>query len=372
MTTPAEFWTALFPAGDAQPQGIHVPMRVLRKHGRPFLLLPGQRRTAAATLALYPAQTARARAARTVLRGLLGASLPVGTRRISLPMSPADGFTAFLTSLAGGPPSGIPPLGILAGNPASDSQRFILLVFDAGQRPVAIAKAGLSGPARDLIKREAAFLAAVPRNTLGAPRLRSTFESPRLSALALDYFAGDSPRQRDHGAVATLVNSWVDPARTVSVSAAPDWVRLERAVKTDERFLAIAGQLREVTFHPVVGHGDFAPWNIKVSPQGAWTVLDWERGELTGVPAWDWFHYVIQTGILVKRLPLPGMVGRVESLLASGAFKEYARRTAIVGSERPLVLAYLLHCAEVIKPAEGLAPARELLGALAERWRQEG
>ena len=44
-----------------------------------------------------------------------------------------------------------------------------------------------------------------------------------------------------------------------------------------------------------------------------------------------------------------------------------SERTGIVGCERELVLAYLLHMVEVIKPSEGLAPMRELLHALAAR-----
>ena len=47
---------------------------------------------------------------------------------------------------------------------------------------------------------------------------------------------------------------------------------------------------------------------------------------------------------------------RVESLLGSEAFQRYAARGGILGCERELVLAYLLHMVEVIKPSEGLAP----------------
>src|ERR1051325_7159045 len=39
-------------------------MRLVRKHGRPLLLLPCQRRAAAACLGLYPAPTLRARIGR--------------------------------------------------------------------------------------------------------------------------------------------------------------------------------------------------------------------------------------------------------------------------------------------------------------------
>jgi len=98
-------------------------------------------------------------------------------------------------------------------------------------------------------------------------------------------------------------------------------------------------------------------------------VLDWERGELDGIPGWDWFHYVIQPGILVERLSTTDLVQRIETLLAAESFAAYAGRAGILGCERELLLAYLLHAVEVIKPSEGLAATRELLGAMAARWR---
>ena len=96
------------------------------------------------------------------------------------------------------------------------------------------------------------------------------------------------------------------------MSETPDWARLEEACAGNSLFSVVAGELGRRSVHPAIHHGDFAPWNIKVSPAGAWTVLDWERGELTGIPGWDWFHYVIQSAILVGHLPTSALVQRVE------------------------------------------------------------
>ena len=370
MPTPKSFWEDLFAAPEGQGQPVRITMRLVKKAGRPFLLLPAQSRPAAAIMGLYPAQTGRARMARALLRCLLRASLPLGTETISLAISPADPFVKFLCSLAGEQGQGAPVLGILAGNPASDGQRFLLLIFDASQRPVAVVKAGLNPRARALVEQEERFLAAVPEKTVAVPRLRARFESSRLRALALDFVPGDSPRLRDEAALTPLLTAWVDVTRTIVLSDTPDWMRLQEAASASGLFSVVAGQLRGRQVHPAMHHGDFAPWNIKVSPAGAWTVLDWERGELTGIPGWDWFHYVIQSGILVGHLPVSVLVQRVESLLSADAFRQYATRGGIVGCERELVLAYLLHAVEVIKPSEGLAPTRELLEALAARWRK--
>ena len=368
MLSPQNFWEDLFAVRAGEAGGVRVDMRVVAKHGRPFLLLPCQRRAAVVSLRLYPAQTPRARAARAILSGLLRAAAPFGAKRITFTVSADDPFAQFLSSLAGGPKRGLPMLGVLAGNPASDGQRFLLLVFDARQVPVAVVKAGLSERAKSLIEKEESFLAAVPPNTGGVPRLRAVFQYSRLRALALDFFAGDSPRPRDEGALPELLSSWVDPQRTIALDQSSDWVRLKSAAAANELFGLLARRLRGRTFRAAIQHGDFAPWNVKVSSSGAWIVLDWERGELAGIPGWDWFHYVIQPAILVERLPAPDLVRRVEVLLASGAFRSYADRAGILGCERELVLAYLLHAAEVIKPSEGLVATRDLLRALAARW----
>jgi hypothetical protein len=367
MPIPLNFWEELFVAPEAQAPAVRIEMRLLKKGGRPFLLLPGQPRPAAATMDLYPAQTSRGRMARALMRCLLRASLPLGTQTISLAISPGDPFVKFLSSLTG--EQGWPVLGIFAGNPASDGQRFLLLVFDARQRPIAVVKAGLSPRAKALVEREERFLATVPDKTVAVPRLRARFESSRLRALALDFVPGDSPRPREDAAIPPLLAAWVDATRTVVLSDTPDWMRLEEVAPASGPFSVVSGQLRGRKIHPAMHHGDFAPWNIKVSPAGAWTVLDWERGELTGIPGWDWFHYVIQPGILVGHLPILALVQRVEHLLSSAAFRQYATRGGILGCERELVLAYLLHVVEVIKPSEGLAPTRGLLEALAARWR---
>jgi hypothetical protein len=121
----------------------------------------------------------------------------------------------------------------------------------------------------------------------------------------------------------------------------------------------------------VLFHGDFAPWNIKVSDKGVWTVLDWERGQTNGVPGWDWFHFVIQPAILVERLPMPKLVEKVEKLLRSYLFREYASKVGCLQKERELMLGYLLYCIHVIQPSEGLEENQELLDALHDRWQSE-
>ena len=99
-------------------------------------------------------------------------------------------------------------------------------------------------------------------------------------------------------------------------------------------------------------------------------MLDWERGEARGLPAWDWFHYVIQTGILVRRLAADQLISRVDAMLSSSDFKEYARHAEIDGCAEELLLAYLVYCIEILKPADSFEPTRALLEALWNRMRK--
>jgi hypothetical protein len=101
---------------------------------------------------------------------------------------------------------------------------------------------------------------------------------------------------------------------------------------------------------------------------GGYTVFDWERGQLSGLPGWDWFHYVVQPGVLVKKLSARDLRDELERLLHSENFLTYANRCGIAGCEREMVLAYLLHNVEVLKPSEGRAETRALLELLTDSW----
>jgi hypothetical protein len=164
------------------------------------------------------------------------------------------------------------------------------------------------------------------------------------------------------------LNSWLDERRSIPLAQTHDWKNLEQAAGAEQIFSQLASRLCERTFHPALTHGDLAPWNIKVSSRGDWTVLDWERANRNGIPGWDWFHYVLQTAILVERQPVSGLIQELETLLTSEPLRAYAQRAGIAGFEKELALAYLLHSIHVIRPSEGLAKSQELLNALGGVW----
>jgi len=336
---------------------------VLRKHGHAFLFLPSDRRFACQALMLYPAQTPFARAARALLRQVVRLHLPMPTiERASWIASAENEFVKFMAELVGLAPSALPTPAVLAGNPAGPGPRYMLLLSDSDGLPKIVVKAGISPAAKELIRAESNILSRLPAGLAGTPRILANFKSAQVEAFALQYFAGDSPRTNDPHILGALLERWINTNQTVRIADVPAWQRLARACAEHDIFKWLAGVLADRVVHPVVWHGDFVPWNIKVNPKdGRWTVLDWERAEQVGMPTWDWFHYVIQTEILVNKRSGIDLFRAVESLLGTEPFRAYAARARITGLERSLLLAYLLYNNQIIHPAEGLDHAIELL-----------
>jgi hypothetical protein len=359
-------WRELFAAESSAPAAQVLRLHVAQRHGADWLLLPDAPALAARGLALYPAQTTRARWARRALALARRLGLKPGLRAVELRIGPADPFVTFLRATAA--PASNAPLrfALLAGNPHAPGHRFVILLFDAAGRPAAVVKAGATEAARHLIAREEEVLRAVPAALPGVPRLRETFTSGRVRALALDYFPGDSPSADDTARLSQLLGAWLSPDRWVTLGELPAWQRLFAAERAPE-LPALLRHLRARRVHPTLAHGDLAPWNIK-SAGGQWTVLDWERGEIAGVPGWDWFHFVLQPALLVRRERPATLLRRCEAVWDSPAFKSYADRAGVGDHAPALALAYLFTCLHVTGQTEGREALQLLWELAAPRW----
>ena len=338
-------------------------MRSISRKGRPFLVVPTNARLASASLELYPAQTPAARLAKSFLSLAFKFKLPIKSATISLSVAKDIPFSQFLSQAAS--TQTFPRFALLAGNPNAGGRRFVLLLFDEKDEPLAVVKAGLGDAATRLIAHEASFLAASSSPSI--PRVRATFQSEGIHALALDFFPGKSPALEDSAGLESLLSSWIESKRKVTIGELAAWRRLENSFQTAPPSWMSSNQLKNSTCHPVIYHGDFTPWNIKVS-LGAWHVLDWERGEMAGVPGWDWFHYVTQTANLVKHENVPDLCARLEGLLASEAFSRYAVRAGVNGIEKRLVLAYLSYSIRILKQTERLEQVQALSDQLTKKW----
>ena len=164
------------------------------------------------------------------------------------------------------------------------------------------------------------------------------------------------------------MNGWLARDRSITLNQLGVWRRLLAASRESPLPPAVQA-LGELQLHPALFHGDFAPWNIK-SHHGRWTVLDWERGEITGPPAWDWFHYIMQPALLVRRESPPALFGRFERWIDAPAFVDYARAAGLAQEEhrRALGLAYLAYCRDVTRQTEGATELRTLYQIALQQW----
>jgi hypothetical protein len=346
-------------------------MAVFKKAGHPLLILPRGMPQMQAAIDLYPAQTLRARGAKWIWRQSIRRRLPLWAEQDALSLDPQGPFLQFLNRVSKGSPHTpapeLPDFAIMAGNPWVPGRRFQILVFSHDGKPAAVVKAGTQPAANELIAKEVSFLSSIPAELRAIPRVRHQFHERGIHAFATDFFPGHSPRAAQAGDVEPLLSSWLKAGRRIEVSELAAWQRLNQASTEDPLFKQLA-TLAGLRVQAAVFHGDFAPWNIKVSAPGVWTVLDWERGELNGPPAWDWFHFVLQPAMLVQRQPPARLASLAESLLVSSPFQAYAREAGLIGREREWFLAYSLYCRDVLRPAEGSPRVVELLKVLAQKW----
>jgi hypothetical protein len=360
-------WQDLFQA--AGTAGNRVSWRVLRKRGEPLLVLPQSRRAAAKALALYPAQSAKARLARGFLRWLLKISPVLPMEREEISINADAPFAKFLSEQAGA--KSFPALAILCGNPSTAGRRFTILVFAEQNEPQCVVKAGVGPESANLIELEKNFLAAAPESVEGIPKLFGAFRGEKLNAFAMEFFDGESPVESDAPIVEKILNGWVRENETVALGETAPWRELE-SVSAEVPGIGRFANLKTRRVRSVIWHGDFTPWNMKMNrATGRCAVFDWERGQLRGVPAWDWFHFVLQPALLVRKMSATALRDEFEKLLRSENFPAYAKRTGIDGMERDLALAYLIYNIEILKPSEGREPTRALLELLTNSWKND-
>jgi len=342
-------WIRLFADGSAS-SGFDVrDFLSLRRHGEDFLFLPTKRSLSLRGLHLYQPQTRTARLGLYAVRSCLAAGFTRFLKKVEAPIGRQSALRQFVTGLSGG--EQLPEFAVMAGNPRTEGRRFVLLAFDARGHEALVVKAACEPAGRELIGHEIRFLEAHGGKVPHVPSLRGTLRASPVAAMALPYQPGRCPRPDDMATVGTVLDSWFLDNADMAFSSFPQWIRLmEKGCGLPETFRST---LEAVRIKPVISHGDFTPWNLRGDNNGCLTALDWERGEAPGIPGWDWFHYVVQTSILVHREKPPEIYQRILRLLETPAFVAYARRAGF-GSNALLIFASYLAFAAHATQSEGL------------------
>lgn len=268
----------------------------IHKDGQLLLALPGCRELALMTLALYQPQTKKAICLTAIIKWLA----IIGVHKWIIPGKE-------LTFRSKGPLSQLKPLGsaigLLLGNPESEARRVIML-RETGEG-VLVDKVGLTAEAKKTVFVESDIIRSLPRNTMGLLSLKDSQSHESWSSYSNFLVEGKSPRKRDDDLVLDILIAWMNGAEMRPLRDTEQWQAARKFVDASEHSVtsAVPGEKGDLLVKVGIYHGDFAPWNIKITPEGKAVVLDWEHGALYGPAGWDWFHYLIQRAKLVDHLP---------------------------------------------------------------------
>jgi glycosyltransferase involved in cell wall biosynthesis len=342
---------------------------ILHKSGQPLLYLPEDRALIDATLRLYPAQTWLARALVRGVSGFARLGWLIPSERATITVGQTSVLGAFLKKLV--PDSDeVPRFGILGGNTRVPGRRYTILVFDPAGKPAAVVKVGLTPRGKELIEREQdLFFPQAPRYR-GLPEAISMHRCVEFFAIAYRYVEGISPTAPHEEELATVLSSWVSDEGPVALRELPIWPELEVLRREAPGLEPVFQLLQDTPARPVLFHGDFTPWNIRVRPpgeRGEWVILDWERSRKGGIPGWDWFHYIVHYNTMVRRTAPETTLADLEILWESPIFLKYAQQAGVEKLLKELALIYLHYLLRYSTPHD----RSEAVHVLAEKIRKK-
>lgn len=356
-------------AGAGRPaEPVTFSWRLIRRKKSPFLLLPEHPGGASDDLQLYSAQRPLAKLSTSLLPWLLRSPAGGVFERVTIQADAGADFMRFLAQQSGVGPDQWQTPAIKFGGVEGKTARVVLLLCDASGHPIRVIKAGLNPAGRAATEREADLLSRLPVGVIGCTGISGRFTSAGVSAFATAFFPGAS-LDNDAG-IETLFHAWLDDTPPEPIENLASWRELEAAAKSGDmaEWPALRNALVGQLVRPTLYHGDFAPWNVRMTNLENIRAFDWESGHIKGIPAWDWFHFIIQTSILVKRHSRERVAAELEQLIHSPRFQKYARSAGISEVVEPLLLAYLLHHRLVIQPQEGRRQSERLYRWLWRQW----
>ncbi|MDR3576226.1 MAG: hypothetical protein P4L50_20350 [Anaerolineaceae bacterium] len=363
--------TALFASAKLCRKPVTFSWRLVCRKKRPFLLLPEKSGSSSDGFQLYSAHRPLAKLWRSLVPLILATPLAKIFGQVVIEADTESEFMQFLAAQSGLPAAQLPSPAIKFGGVVGKTKRVVLLLRDAGGHPIRVVKVGLDPAGRAATEREASLLSNLPKEVIGCTGITGRFISDTMSAFATAYFSGES-LDTDLG-VEKLFHDWLNDAPPEPIRNLAIWRELQSVAKGAglPQWPILRDALAEQSFRTTIYHGDFAPWNVRMTNLETIRAFDWERGHLKGIPAWDWFHFIVQTSILVKRYSPERVAAELEQLVHSPRFQKYASDAGISEIVEPLLLAYLLEQKLIVRPLEGIEQIDRLFRLLWAKWQLE-
>jgi len=363
--------TSLFagPNMDQESTSVNFSWRLICRRNRPFLLLPEDTRPGPASLELYLAQRPLAKALRSLIPLILRTPAAGIFEEINVAADADSTWMRFLKQQAGLATGQLTTPAIKFGGIARRTSRLVMLLCDETGHPIRVIKVGLNAAGRTATEQEADLLSQLPDDLIGCTGITGRYHSDTLSAFATTYFPGAS-LSNDLG-IEKLFHSWLNEAPREPLENLASWQELAAAAPggAAAEWPLLRDALARHRVRTTLFHGDFTPWNVRMVNSENIRAFDWERGNLKGIPGWDWFHFIVQTSVLVKRHSRERIAAELEQLFHSPRFQKYAEEAGISQIIEPLLLAYLLHQQLVVQPEEGRERSQRLFALLWEQWR---
>jgi hypothetical protein len=218
------------------------------------------------------------------------------------------GLKALVTNVTG---ERNPAFAMSLGTPGK-YRKLTIQVMRSGSETLGYIKLGMTKPAGERVRREAALLEDVSLLRPQTPRVLYAgewqnsymlFQSPlegrpgpaELSAMHVEFLEKLAAIRRVDKPGLRVVEEV--GARWKEVTWRCDWRWRQLGTAT---LAAASRDLEKLTVPCGYWHGDFAPWNTRVK-DGRLSVFDWESCE-EGVPlGWDTFHFSVQVASLLKK-----------------------------------------------------------------------
>lgn len=190
-----------------------------------------------------------------------------------------------------------------------------------------VAKLGIGQEAREMLRREARVLRAVSEKGMNAPRCLGIHEQGDMTILRMPCLSGTPVASETPDDALELLNKWINSAAEKPLFDFKEWIFIRAALEPtgDGREVLQGFSNRELS--PVISHGDFVRWNLMHLPDSTLIALDWEWGDMAGMPGLDLVHYFAQDARLVQRLDPGEIILEIEHQLLKPKSRDYLRRT---------------------------------------------
>ena len=264
----------------------------LRRNGHLLLALPKDKELSLLTLSLYQPQTSKAKLLAKGLSAMIKLGLHRLLPRLDMQIRSDSALADFVL--------GRQRFGFLLGNPEAEARRAIVLYRDGNA--LAVAKVGVGEVATMSVEAEATMIRSLPKNHVGIPCIRKYSGRDEWYYYSTSLSKGAGPKWGKDGQSLAVLAQWMKHFEVQKLRETSVWNLLrshDRVTESDSYVDFIEG-LGGLEIKVGLYHGDFAPWNIKISDDGEVCVLDWEHARLDGLGGWDWLHYMTQHGTLVS------------------------------------------------------------------------